>query len=222
MVVILSHMYLNLSECAKGLNLNKAVNGGIVQFPFEYNCEMRLWETKCYFEEGNKYFFSLKGNNYFLDPLNPNVYEEKGMIYSVFHKYVSRRNDTDIQEHIDIIDFSTYRFWDEEARSAVFYLTDSFICLSLVLRVCKVKMNHPLIVTLEWIDPQETYYVTDKWIDPSKYNGEIKLNPKLTVDSSTMRTGYWRTRLLINNSFLGEVTYRVSNLIYSNKQLGFR
>ncbi|KIQ95735.1 hypothetical protein LH47_00166 [Anoxybacillus thermarum] len=222
MVVILRHVYLNLSRYAQELNLNRLTDKGIIKTPFEYNFDLCLWEAECHFEDGDNYFLSLKNNNYFLDPSNRNICEKSGMMYSVFCQCTSNQSGTNVLDHIDMIDFSTFSPSGEKGAPSVFYLTDVFICLRLVLRVRKNKVRNPFIITLEWIDPQETHYVTDRWIDPIKYDEIIKLEPKLAIDSSTMRTGEWATRILINNIFLGEVKYKIFHLNYSERQLGFR
>lgn len=79
--------------------------------------------------------------------------------------------------------------------------------------------NNYNVITIEWISPQETYYVMDKIVAVEKEANSIFVNPHLKIDPSTMKKGLWNIRVLVNNQLVDTISFKLDSITYTNSKI---
>lgn len=70
------------------------------------------------------------------------------------------------------------------------------------------------IITIEWISPEETYYIMDNLLRFEKGATKVQANPHLRTDPSTMKLGIWHARILVSNMLVQKVQFKLSTISY--------
>jgi len=94
------------------------------------------------------------------------------------------------------------------------FVSDSFISLSIRLHFRKMAQTTAHIITIEWISPEETYYIMDNLLRFEKGATKVQVNPHLRIDPSTMKLGIWHVRILISNILVQKVQFKLSTISY--------
>lgn len=208
---------LNLSPHAKKLEMRYLENNNLFSVPFFYNMNSCQWEIEnLILNQNSLYFFSLNDSNYFLDPLNQNIHRAKNsMIYSVHNQHI---NGTEI--YSDLI-FSVQSFKIQNANldsylfTKNFFVTDEVVGLLIDMNKTIIDMiKESIILTFEWIGPNGTYYITDKFLTVDFLRGSSKIKHGLRIDPSTMAQGKWTVRILVNNVLNHESVFFVQSMTY--------
>lgn len=77
-------------------------------------------------------------------------------------------------------------------------------------------IKYSIIVTFEWIGPEGTYYITDKYLPVDFFQGSSTIKHGLRIDSNTMQTGKWIVRILVNNILNFQFNFYIQSVTYKN------
>lgn len=173
-----------------------------------YNEERNCWVIDIQDMPNNTLYYFGKNDNYFLDPNNPNIYIDGNIYYSVYKKQPKLIEDK------FIVNCKINNKAVLSNYLPTVFLNDPDISLQLDIAFNKYLKKKIHIITIEWISPQETYYVMDKLLEIDEGETKITLNPHLKIDPSTMRQGIWSIRILVSNFLVKDLQFKLSSITY--------
>ncbi|MFJ7666955.1 hypothetical protein ACIQXI_07590 [Lysinibacillus sp. NPDC097195] len=210
---------VNLSPFVKKLEMKYLEGDKLTNVPFYYNSVSCQWEIdNLVLIQNCLYYFCLNDSNYFLDPLNQNIYIDKNtMIYSVYNQHLI---NTEVFEDL-ISSVKSFKIQNSNLDTYLFtknfFLTDEVVGLLVTInRTITDTIKNSIIVTFEWIGPDGTYYITDKFLPVDFFQGSSTIKHGLRIDSSTMQTGKWIVRILVNNILNLQSIFYIHSVTYKN------
>ena len=211
MVVKIAYFALNISEKSKHLNMQYIKQGEIVTEECVYNLEKSCWEVNIEDLNINTLYYFQKNDNFFLDPSNTIIKKDGNMYYSVYTGKNKPR-----EEKIMIMVVINNKMIANDILPTIF-LDDFSLSLKLDMIFNLAKQTKSHIITIEWISPEETYYIMDNLLEVKSGETKISVNPHLRIDPSTMKSGVWNIRILIDNFLVKDIKFNLSSITYSIK-----
>lgn len=209
MVEIIATFTLNFSENIKYLDIWYIRHDELLTQQCFYNEVKEYWEVKIEnFPNNTLYYFQTK-DNYFLDPSNPIIHQDGQMIYSVY----TEKQKTQQVNMTASVTINNQKI-DGVNITPTIFVNDVFISLSITLHFNKMAQTTAHIITIEWISPEETYYIMDNLLRFEKGATKVQANPHLRIDPSTMKLGIWHVRILISNILVQKVQFKLSTISY--------
>ncbi len=210
---------INLSPFVKKLEMKYLEGNELINVPLYYNRISCQWEIdNLILIQNCLYYYCLNDSNFFLDPLNLNIYKDKNtMIYSVYDQHLI---NTEIYEDF-ILSVQSFKIQNSNPDTYLFtknfFLTDEVIGLLVnINRTIIDTIKYSIIVTFEWIGPEGTYYITDKYLPVDFFQGSSTIKHGLRIDSNTMQTGKWIVRILVNNILNFQFNFYIQSVTYKN------
>ena len=139
------------------------------------------------------------------------------MLYSVHNQNI---NGTEIYSDL-IMSVQSFKVQKDNLDSylftKIFFVTDEVVGLLIDMNKTIIDtIKESIIFTFEWIGPNGTYYITDKFLTVDFLRGPSKIKHGLRIDSSTMEQGKWTVRILVNNVLNHESVFFVQSMTYKN------
>lgn len=212
MVVKIAYFALNISGKLKYLTVHYIKQGEIMTEECVYNLEKNCWEVNIEDLNINTLYYFQKNDNYFLDPSNTILKKDGNMHYSV---YTGKNKPK--EEKVMVNAAINNKMIADNILPTIF-LDDFSLSLKLdmIFNIAKQTKSH--IITIEWISPEETYYVMDNLLEVKSGETKISVNPHLRIDPSTMKAGIWNIRILIDNFLVKEIKFNLASITYSIKR----
>jgi hypothetical protein len=208
MVEIIATFTLDFSENIKYFNICYIRHDELLTQQCFYNEVKEYWEVKIEnFPNNTLYYFQTK-DNYFLNPSNPIIHQDGKMYYSVYTEK-PKTQQVNMTASVTINNQKT----DGNITPTVF-VNDAFISLSITLHFNKMAQTTAHILTIEWISPEETYYIMDNHLLLEKGSTKVQANPHLRIDPTTMKIGIWHVRILVSNILVQKVQFKLSTISY--------
>lgn len=96
-----------------------------------------------------------------------------------------------------------------------FFVTDEVVGLLIDMNKTIIDtIKESIIFTFEWIGPNGTYYITDKFLTVDFLRSSSKIKHGLRIDPSTMAQGKWTVRILVNNVLNHESVFFIQSMTY--------